>query len=81
MSFEFSEMEGEEMTLDNYVFQALGAVSVCWEDIDKAGIFESERAREIGHALMAKIEELSECAVCRSYEEEWDEGLGDSSDS
>ena len=35
------------------VYQALGAASVCWEDPGGAGIFQSERAGQIGQALLA----------------------------
>ena len=35
------------------VFQALGAASTCW---DKDGVFESEKAKEIGDRLTAWLE-------------------------
>jgi hypothetical protein len=31
---------------------ALGAASVCWSEIDKAGVFDSSRAKEIGDELL-----------------------------
>lgn len=40
------------------VFQALGAASVCWEQIERAGVFESTRAKEIGDALVSRLQEL-----------------------
>lgn len=40
------------------VFQALGAASVCWEQIEKAGVFESTRAKAIGDALISRLSEL-----------------------
>ena len=43
-------------TLEEAVFQALGAASVCWENIDKAGVFKSERARDIGMELLEWID-------------------------
>jgi hypothetical protein len=55
--FIFTENEDEEqLTLRNVVFQALGAASVCWSEVP-SGIFESTRAQEVGHALLAWIEE------------------------
>jgi hypothetical protein len=40
------------------VFQALGAASACWENLSGAGVFDSTRAKAIGEALLAKLEEL-----------------------
>lgn len=31
---------------------SLGAASVCWEDPKGAGVFDSDRAKEIGDELM-----------------------------
>jgi hypothetical protein len=53
MSFEFDERDAD---LPSYVFQALGAASMCWSQTPM-GIFESTRAREIGEALLVKIYE------------------------
>lgn len=41
--------------LIEHVFQALGAASSCWENLQGAGKFQSTRATEIGNALMEKI--------------------------
>jgi hypothetical protein len=58
MTFEFTSREpGIVPSLREVVFQALGAASVCWDDIEKAGVFQSEKAKEIGDALVAWIEE------------------------
>lgn len=51
--FEFDRCE----SIDDYVFQALGAASVCWDDVSGAGVFDSERAVAIGQALLIKIKE------------------------
>lgn len=51
MSFEFDGAE----TVRDAVFIALGAASMCWQHIEKAGIFESEQAIEIGEALLDKL--------------------------
>lgn len=40
------------------VFQALGAASACWENLAGAGVFDSTRCRDIGEALLAKLDEL-----------------------
>lgn len=45
-------------TAEEAIFQALGAVSVCWENIDRAGIFESTRAKVIGDALITRLVEF-----------------------
>jgi len=41
--------------LKSLVFIALGEASMCWSEIDKAGIFESSRCVEIGDRLVAEI--------------------------
>lgn len=38
------------------VFQAIGAASTCWEYVDRAGVFDSERASAIGELLVVAIE-------------------------
>lgn len=50
--FEFSVRDGEVLTLEGAVFQALGAASVCWSSINKAGVFDSYRAKIIGETLI-----------------------------
>jgi hypothetical protein len=52
--FEFDRVE----TVADAVFQALGAASVCWQYPEKAGIFDSTRAKAIGDALIRKLVEL-----------------------
>lgn len=47
----------EGISIEDAVFQALGAASMCWENVDRAGIFQSEEATEIGEALLSKIYE------------------------
>jgi len=41
---------------------ALGRASMCWENVDKAGIFESERCAQIIDELLIDLElmEISE---------------------
>lgn len=41
--------------LEQAVFEALGAASVCW-DGNRLGVFQSDKAREIGLELVAWIE-------------------------
>lgn len=72
MAFEFYEVK----SLEECVFQALGAASVCWESIEEAGEFNSTRAKEIGDALLEKIYALGcfwDCDHCRDGNDEWDE--------
>lgn len=44
-------------TLEELVFQALGAASVCWETPEGAGVFDSTRAKAVGDELVARIRE------------------------
>lgn len=52
-----AEAKGEN-PLAVVIFQALGAASACWEHLDTAGIFESDRARDIGVDLLVYVSEL-----------------------
>lgn len=56
-SFSFDD---PDISLEGAVFQALGAASVCWENLMGAGVFDSTRAKTIGDALLARIRELTE---------------------
>jgi len=60
MTFNFRPDEDGNLLLHTAVFQALGAASMCWSETP-GGVFESERASEIGHALLDLIgERISE---------------------
>lgn len=56
LPFEFQTRDGEQMTIEEAVFQALGFASVCWTHTP-AGVFESDRAKEAGDKLMELISE------------------------
>lgn len=60
--FEFDRAD----SVESAVFQALGAASVCWEDISGTGIFDSTRAKEIGEALLEFIrnDQYCHCREC-----------------
>lgn len=55
MAFTFTTRPDEPLTLETAVFEALGAASVCWEDMSGTSVFQSEQAEDIGHALIAVI--------------------------
>lgn len=55
--FEFQPNHDGSLSLEDAVFQALGAASVCWDPMDGTGVFRSDIAKEIGEVLLAKIEE------------------------
>jgi hypothetical protein len=44
-----------EKDLQTIVFEALGAVSMCWDPAPSGQVFESDRAKEIGDQLMVEI--------------------------
>lgn len=46
-------------TVETAIYQALGAASVCWEHPEKAGIFDSDRAKFVGEQLIERLMELS----------------------
>lgn len=52
--FEFSREDDGSLSIESAVFQALGAASMCWGETPR-GVFDSERASSIGHALIAEL--------------------------
>lgn len=54
MSFEFDERDAD---INSFVFQALGAASMCWNPRPSEQVFDSTTAKEIGDALLVKINE------------------------
>lgn len=52
--FNFDDAETPEAA----IYQALGAASMCWEHVEKAGVFQSDRASKIGEALLTRLEEF-----------------------
>jgi hypothetical protein len=53
--FQFVQHPDEDLTLEEILFQALGAASMCWEHPEKAGTFDSTRAKAIGEALLREV--------------------------
>lgn len=53
--FTFSPDHDGSLSIKSAVFQALGAASVCWDDMIGTGVFDSDRAKRIGDALVAEI--------------------------
>jgi len=52
--FEFQTEEDGTLSLEAAVYQAIGAASVCWDDVPH-GLFNSDRAKTIAEALMQRI--------------------------
>lgn len=66
------DLELKDMELQEAVFTALGAASMCWQHIDRAGIFDSTRARLIGEQLALRIfQEENEHDKIEGDEELW----------
>lgn len=53
--FDFYWGEGETPTLTAAVYQAVGAASVCWENMSGTGVFDDVRAREVAERLLRFI--------------------------
>lgn len=47
-------------TLEELIFQALGAASACWDNLVGAGEFQSSRARDIGNELIERLKALED---------------------
>lgn len=54
MSNRFADAESAEQV----VFQAIGAGSMCWENMSGTGVFQSEEAKAIGDEAVARLREL-----------------------
>ena len=53
--FAFQPEQDGTLAVESAVFQAIGAASVCWENMEGTGIFESDRAKKIAEALLSVI--------------------------
>jgi hypothetical protein len=49
--------EGEQPNIESAVYQALGAASMCWEDMSQTGVFQSDEATRIAEGLLRFIAE------------------------
>lgn len=58
--FSFTPDENGELTLQAAVFQAIGAASTCWENLEEAGVFDTDRAAYITGCLLSLIEQTVE---------------------
>lgn len=56
-TFEFSRNEDGSLSLEEAVGQAIGAGSMCWEHVDRAGVFQSDQAKIIVDELVRFIKE------------------------
>lgn len=50
--------KAEDKSLETVVFESLGAVSACWDTLEGAGVFQSEKAKAIGDDLVTYIKGL-----------------------
>jgi hypothetical protein len=62
MVFEFYYEHDGTLSLDSAVRQAIGAGSVCWESLEKSGVFRDQQANEIADKLIEFIKEKYENA-------------------
>ena len=46
---------GEADPLRSVIFQALGAASACWDNLEGAGVFKDREAKQVGDDLLAFI--------------------------
>lgn len=51
-----TRQEGEALPISRIVQEAVGSASMCWESVNKAGIFNSERAEWVAGGAIAAIE-------------------------
>lgn len=55
ITFDLRDEKTPEEVLSALVFQAMGAVSMCWSHIERAGVFQSSEAVEVGKALIDEM--------------------------
>lgn len=51
------DMELKDKDLETAVFESLGAASACWDNLEGAGVFQSERCKEVGDQLLERIKQ------------------------
>lgn len=44
-----------DLTLDELAHQAVGAASMCWENVEGAGVFDEEQARFVANGLLVRM--------------------------
>lgn len=49
------DMDFKTKSLETAVYEAIGAASVCWENMSGTGIFQEDRARDIAEQLLHRI--------------------------
>lgn len=55
--FEFHRVDGYPLTLEEAIGQAIGAGSMCWENMEGTGVFMSVRAKSIAEELTRFVKE------------------------
>jgi len=73
MRFEFARESDGSLSAAGAVFQAIGAASMCWSKVP-TGVFDDERAKEIGLALLDELEIPDRQESGRWDEQSIDEG-------
>lgn len=68
--FSFVQHTDVDLTLEEILFQALGAASMCWVGGTGDLEFDSSRAQQIGVAMMREVNRALRLAVERSHAEE-----------
>lgn len=56
--FSFVQSSTDQLSIEEVLFQALGAASVCWErqTLLEVGVFDSTRAKAVGEALLKEVQ-------------------------
>lgn len=57
----------KDTPLKEAVMQAVGAASMCWEHVEGAGVFDSDRAVRVGDLLVAFIQD----GIDQALSEQW----------
>jgi len=53
----------EAESFEELIFQALGAASACWNNLEGAGVFESDRCKAIGDELIERLQAMGTVAI------------------
>lgn len=51
------ELKLRDKSLEQAVYECIGAASVCWEHMEGSGVFQDDRARDIAEQLLHRIRE------------------------
>lgn len=69
----------DAVSLNELLFQAVGAASMCWEHVEKAGVFDSDRAKAIAEEVVSRLGGIDWAwtIIANAFGGNWDQAPAD----